>query len=183
MAQIVARPLPRSKRHKIRPNATRRQRGPAAGGVFRGSRLTERQRSDAIGPRLAGTWNCAHTVGDFSGTYVMSFAKDLGDRWLKQTWDFPATANRPRVHPKYFLGYDPRLPGWIRFGAHTNGQYYAMRTTSPGNERWSWQYVLPGTRGSVTWTKKSDAEYAIDGPEYPRNGKLATEHHLCKKLQ
>ena len=21
---------------------------------------------------LVGTWNCAHTVGDFSGTYVMS---------------------------------------------------------------------------------------------------------------
>jgi hypothetical protein len=35
----------------------------------------------------------------------------------------------------------------------------------------------------VTWTKKSDAEYAIDGPEYPQNGKLVTEHHLCKKLQ
>ncbi len=36
---------------------------------------------------LVGTWNCAHTVGDFSGTYVMSFAKGLGDRWLKQTLD------------------------------------------------------------------------------------------------
>jgi hypothetical protein len=35
----------------------------------------------------------------------------------------------------------------------------------------------------VTWTKKSDAEYAIDGPEYPQSGKLVTEHHVCKKLQ
>ena len=131
---------------------------------------------------LVGTWSCAHTVGDFSGTYVMSFAKGLDERWLRQTWDFPATATEPAVHSEYFLGYDPRLPGWVRFGAHTNGQYYAMRTTSTGNERWSWQYVLPGTSGSVTWTKKSDTEYAVDGPEYPQNGKLVTEHHLCKKL-
>jgi hypothetical protein len=28
--------------------------------------------------------------------------------------------------------------------------------------------VLPGTSGNVTWTKKSDAEYAIDGPECPQ---------------
>jgi hypothetical protein len=115
---------------------------------------------------LVGTWNCAHTVGDFSGTYVMSFAKGFGDRWLKQTWDFPATATEPAVHSEYFLGYDPRLPGWVRFGAHSNGQYYAMRTMSTDGERWLWQYVLPGTSGSVTWTKKSDTEYAMDGPEY-----------------
>jgi hypothetical protein len=130
---------------------------------------------------LVGAWNCAHTVGDFSGAYVMSFAKGLGDRWLKQTLDFPATATEPAVRAEYFLGYDPRLPAWIRFGAHSNGQYYAMRTTSTSDERWSWQYVLPGTSGSVTWARKSDVEYTIDGPEYPQNGKLVTEHHICKK--
>jgi hypothetical protein len=60
---------------------------------------------------LVGTWNCAHTVGDFSGTYVMSFAKGLGDRWLKQTWDFPASATESTVHSEYFLGYDRGSPG------------------------------------------------------------------------
>src|SRR6266550_6977336 len=106
---------------------------------------------------LKGTWTCAHTVGDFSGAYAMSFAQGLGERWLRQTLDFPATATDPAVHAEYFLGYDPRIQAWIRFGAHTNGQYFAMRTTSTDNERWSWQYVLPGTSGSLMWTKKSDA--------------------------
>jgi hypothetical protein len=131
---------------------------------------------------LVGTWNCAHTVGNFSGTYVMSYTKSIGDRWLKQTWDFPATATEPAVHSEYFLGFDPRFPAWVRFGAHTNGQYYAMRTTSVGSDRWSWQYILPGPSGSATWTKRSDTEYAVDGPEYPQDGKLVTEHHVCKKL-
>jgi hypothetical protein len=130
---------------------------------------------------LVGTWDCAHTVGDFSGTYVMTFAKGFSDRWLKQTLDFPASATAPVVHSEYFLGYDPRLPGWVRFGAHTNGQYYAMRTKNTGGEPWTWQYVLPGASGSVTWTKKSDTEYAMDGPEYAQNGKLVTEHHVCRK--
>jgi len=38
---------------------------------------------------LVGTWNCAHTVGAFSGTYTTTYAKALGDVWLKQTYDFP----------------------------------------------------------------------------------------------
>src|ERR1700737_1590224 len=111
----------------------------------------------------------------------MSFAKDLGDRWLKQIWDFPRTATEPAVPSEYFLGYDPRLPGWIPFGAHSNGQYYAMRTRNMGNEPWTWQYALPGTSGSVTWTKKSDTEYTMDGPEYPQNGNLVAERHIFKK--
>jgi hypothetical protein len=25
------------------------------------------------------------------------------------------------------------------------------------------------------------SEYVVDGPTYPDNGKLVTEHHVCKK--
>jgi hypothetical protein len=131
---------------------------------------------------LVGTWNCAHTVGDFSGTYTETFENAMDGRWLKQTYDFPATKNEPAVHAEYFIEYDARVPRWVRFGAHSNGQYYGMYSTSPGETSWVWDYVLP-SRGSspATWTKISSAEYTIDGPEYPENGKPVTEHHRCKK--
>jgi hypothetical protein len=38
---------------------------------------------------LVGTWSCGHTVGTFSGQYTTTYAKVLGGRWLKQTYDFP----------------------------------------------------------------------------------------------
>ena len=38
---------------------------------------------------LIGTWSCAHTVGTFSGRYTTSYSKALGDRWLRETWNFP----------------------------------------------------------------------------------------------
>lgn len=133
---------------------------------------------------LVGTWNCAHTVGDFSGTYTERFERALGGRWLKQTYEFPATQQEPAVHAEYFLEYDARGSGrWVRFGAHSNGQYYGMRSTSTGETGWAWDYVLPGTGASATWTKKSDAEYTIDGPSYPENGRTVTEHHDCKKAR
>ena len=130
---------------------------------------------------LVGTWACSHTVGDFSGTYTTTFANALDGRWLKQTYDFPATRESGAVHAEYFLGYEPRVPRWVRFGAHSNGQYFGMKTSSATDTVWSWTYVLPGTSGSATWTKRSDTEYAVDGPEYPANGKPVTEHHLCRK--
>jgi hypothetical protein len=130
---------------------------------------------------LVGTWNCAHTVGDFSGTYVTKFAKVLGDRWLEQTYDFPAMASEPAIRADYFLGYDPRRAGWVRFGAHSNGMYFGMRSTGPSDATIAWQYVLPGANASATWTKRSDREFAIDGPSYPQNGRTVTEHHVCKK--
>lgn len=41
----------------------------------------------------------------------------------------------------------------------------------------------PETPGSdATLTRRSDTEYAVDGPTYPENGTLVTEHHVCKKL-
>jgi len=41
--------------------------------------------------------------------------------------------------------------------------------------------VLPGLFGSAVYTKKSDAEFTVDGPSYPENGKQVTEHHTCQK--
>jgi hypothetical protein len=131
---------------------------------------------------LLGTWSCAHTVGDFSGTYRETFAPAFGGRWIEQTYEFPATATEPAVHAEYFIEYDERVPRWVRFGAHSNGQYYGQFSSSTGERGWQWNYVMPGAGGGPsTWTKRSDTEYAIEGPSYPQNGKLVTEHHVCKK--
>ena len=129
---------------------------------------------------LVGTWSCRHTVGDFSGTYTTTYAATLGDRWLKQVYDFPAAGEEGPVHAEYFLSYDPRVDQWVRFGAHSNAQYYGM-VGKRANDVWSWSYVLPGPSGKVVWTKQSDVEYAVDGPSYPKNGTLVTEHHRCRK--
>ncbi len=75
---------------------------------------------------LVGTWNCAHTVGDFSGTYTETFANALDGRWLEQTYAFPATTTDAAVQAEYFIEYDERVPRWVRFGAHSNGQYDGM---------------------------------------------------------
>ena len=68
---------------------------------------------------LVGTWNCSHTVGTFSGTYTTTYAKALGDLWLKQTYDFPpeqTAKSEPGVHAEYFMGFDERRQAWVRFG-------------------------------------------------------------------
>ena len=39
---------------------------------------------------LVGSWGCAHTVGTFAGKYTTKYTKELGGRWLRQTYDFPA---------------------------------------------------------------------------------------------
>jgi len=129
---------------------------------------------------LVGKWNCKHTVGDFSGTYTTTYTSAMGGAWIEQVYDFPATASEAPVHAEYFLSYDGRIPQWVRFGAHSNAQYYGMVGERLGNI-WSWNYVLPGRSGSVVWTKKSDTEYAVDGPSYPQAGKMVTEHHTCTK--
>jgi len=130
---------------------------------------------------LIGKWSCAHTVGDFSGTYTTTYASTLGSAWLEQTYDFPVTRDDAAVHAEYFLGYDVRVDRWVRFGAHSNAQYYGMVGTRADNV-WSWSYVLPGPAGRSVWTKKSDTEYTVDGPSYPANGKRVTEHHTCRKV-
>jgi hypothetical protein len=129
---------------------------------------------------LVGTWNCDHTVGNFSGTYRTSFAVALGGRWLQQRYDFPATATEPAWYGEFFLGYDERVPRWVRFGAMSTGQYFAMVSSTPSADSMSWTYRLPGG-GSATWTKRSDREFAIDGPSYPENGATVTEYHVCRK--
>ena len=129
---------------------------------------------------LVGAWDCEHTVGDFSGTYRTSFAEALEGRWLKQRYDFPATKTAPAWYGDFYFGYDERVPRWIRFGAMSTGQYFAMVSTTPSVVSMTWEYRLPGG-GSATWTKRSDREFSIDGPSYPENGKLVTEHHVCRK--
>jgi hypothetical protein len=140
---------------------------------------------------LVGTWSCAHTVGTFSGTYSTTYTKALGDLWLKQTYDFPPRQmgeNAQAAQAEYFMGYDERRQAWVRFGVMSTGQYFAIRMTESGDGGWSWKYVsffkrvTPETPESdATFTKKSATEYAVDGPTYPENGKLVTEHHVCKK--
>jgi hypothetical protein len=59
--------------------------------------------------------------------------------------------------------------------------YFGMYSKPASDANWSWDYVLPGPNGHAVWTKKSDAEYTVDGPSYTENGKPVTEHHVCKK--
>ncbi len=130
---------------------------------------------------LVGRWSCADTVGEFAGTYTTTYTSALGSGWIQQVYDFPARGGEPPVHAEYFLNYDGRIPQWVRFGAHSNAQYYGMVGTRADNV-WSWTYVLPGRSGSAVWTRKSDGEYTVDGPSYPAKGKMVTEHHTCRKV-
>ena len=130
---------------------------------------------------LVGNWSCTHKVGDFAGTYTTTFESALGGAWIKQVYDFPATKQGAAMHAEYFLGYDARVGRWVRFGAHNNAMYFGMVGKRAGSV-WSWSYVLPGTSGSAEWTRQSDTAYTVDGPSYPDNGKMVTEHHACWKV-
>ena len=140
---------------------------------------------------LVGTWSCAHTVGTFSGTYKTTYAKALGDLWLRQTSDFPPRQFGEKgdaVRAEFLMGYDEGRQAWVRFGVLSTGQYFAIRMTDTGNG-WSWKYVsfFKTTRpetpdADATLTKKSATEYTIDGPSYEENGTRVTEHHSCRKL-
>ena len=88
---------------------------------------------------LVGSWNCAHTVGAFAGTYTTTYAKPLGDLWLRQTYDFPAeqmAASEPPVRAEFIMGYDERRQAWVRFGVTSTGQYFAIRMTDTGENGW-----------------------------------------------
>ena len=140
---------------------------------------------------LVGSWKCTHSVGSFSGTYKTSYAKTLGDAWLRQTYEFPPKqfgANEPPVNAEFLIGYDERRQAWVRFGAISTGQYFAIRMSDAPDGGWTYKYVSffnrqqPETSDSdATFTKKSDSEYAVDGPSYPQDGVRVTEHHVCKK--
>jgi len=140
---------------------------------------------------LVGTWNCAHTVGASSGTYKTTYAKTLGGLWLRQTYDFPPKQfgrNEPPVNAEFLIGYDEGRQAWVRFGAISTGQYFAIRMTDTGDGGWSYKYVSffqrqqPETADSdATFSRKSNAEYVVDGPSYVENATRVTEHHVCKK--
>lgn len=151
---------------------------------------TSRQEIESV-HYLVGTWNCAHTVGTFSGAYTTTYSYALDNLWLKQTYNFPPKQLAPTaVQAEYFMGYDEQRQGWVRFGAMSTGQYFAIRMTDTGSG-WAWKYktlfqtARPETPGSdATFTKKSDSEYTVDGPTYKQDGTgpTVTEHHICKKV-
>lgn len=139
---------------------------------------------------LVGTWECAHTVGTFSGKYTTTYSKVLGGLWLKQTYDFPArqTSERkePRITAEALMGYDEQHHAWVRFFANSLGETFPLRMTDTGNG-WAFKYISFFRPTSDTpqpdaiFTKKSNTDYTVDGPTYPDNGVLVTEHHSCHR--
>src|SRR5947209_11307792 len=78
---------------------------------------------------LIGTWDCAHTVGTFSGTYRTSYAKVLGGKWLQQTYEFAGQKDDPTSTAVALMGFDDRRQTWVRFFANSKGQYFPIRMT------------------------------------------------------
>src|SRR5690348_16843986 len=66
---------------------------------------------------LVGTWDCAHTVGSFSGTYKTSYAKVLDGKWLQQTYEFAGQKDDPASTAMALMGFDERRQAWVRFFA------------------------------------------------------------------
>jgi hypothetical protein len=140
---------------------------------------------------LVGAWSCAHTVGTFAGKYTTTYAKVLGNLWLKQTYDFPPKQfggdNERPVTAEALIGYDEGRGQWVRFFATSHGEYFSIRMKETGNG-WAYRYISffgskPDTaEADATFTKKSDTKYLIDGPTYPENGTKVTEHHSCHKM-
>jgi hypothetical protein len=92
------------------------------------------------------------------------------------------------VNAEFLMSYDERRQAWVRFGAISTGQYFAIRMSDMPNGGWSYTYLSffnrqqPETSDSdATFTKKSDSEYVVDGPSYPDNGVQVTERHVCRK--
>jgi hypothetical protein len=136
---------------------------------------------------LVGTWRCAHTVGTFSGTYTTTYSKVLGDRWLRETWDFPAQGAEARITAESLMGYDEGRQSWVRFFANSLGQHFEIRISDTPNG-WSYKYASFFRRATpetpepdAVFTKKSDTEYTVDGPTYPKGATRVTEHHTCHK--
>jgi H+/gluconate symporter-like permease len=135
---------------------------------------------------LVGTWKCHHTVGTFSGEYTTTYASVLGNRWLKQTYEFPADDKQSAKQAECYIGYAGRN-AWVRFFAMSTGEYFANRM-SETSDGWSWKYISffktekpESPEVDATFTKKSEREYELDGPSYPENGTIVREHHVCKK--
>ena len=137
---------------------------------------------------LVGSWECAHTVGTYSGTYKTSYAKVLDGKWLQQSYEFVGQKDDPASTAIALMGFDQRRQAWVRFFANSKGQYFPIRMTDTGNG-WAWKYATFFTRSTpetpgpdATITKKSVTEYEIQGPTYPQNGVQVTEHHVCRRV-
>lgn len=149
---------------------------------------------------LVGDWNCTYTVGKVGGSYTTTWATTLDGKWLTQSVDqgplqqsMMRAAESPTANgfkASYFIGYDERHQGWIRFGAMTTGQYFAIRMNDDGQGGWVYTYVsfFPTTKtpppgGDAIFKRVSETRYTIDGPTYPLGaaGTLVTEHHTCSK--
>ena len=139
------------------------------------------QQTNKAGDYFIGTWSCSHTFGDDGGTYTTVYEKMLGGAWIRQTYNFAPTRTEPALQGEYVFGYDAEKNRWVRFGAMSDSLYFAM-TGSLTDTDWSWSYVLPVKTGpQAIYKEKSPTEYTVDGPTYPINGKVITEHHTCKK--
>jgi len=128
---------------------------------------------------LVGSWQCADTVGDYTGAYTITVTKALDGRWLREIYQWHNAATSRELSGEYFLSYDPRVKKWIRIGAMNDGMYFSMVGVRAGDE-WTFGYALPGP-GTAVYSKRSDTEYTVLGPTYKENGKLVTEHHGCQK--
>ena len=176
-----------SRPHEAKTGLLRSACEPAAGRQLAG---TDAQKIASV-QYLVGTWNCHHTVGTFSGTYTTTYTRVLGDQWLKQTYDFPATQApeaSPAVQAEFLMEYDDRAQAWVRFGALSNGDYFAIRIRDAPDGSWRYKYVsffkrtTPETpEDDAVFSRKGDSEYTVDGPSYQKNGVRVTEHHTCKK--
>lgn len=140
---------------------------------------------------LVGTWHCSFTVGDEAGNYSTTWSRILDGRWLRQTLDQPKQARAPWFQGEFLVGYDPDRRQWVRFGAVSTGQYFAMRMVDDGAGGWNVTYVslfgrrqsLPSTGYDARFVRKSDTLYTIDGPTYPNAENVTvTEHHVCHKI-
>ena len=88
--------------------------------------------------------------------------------------------------PIYSFGSEDQRREWLPDLA--SGRKLAAFGLTETDAGFSWKYVSlskdrkPETPGSdATLTRRSNAEYSIDGPSYPENGVQVTEHHLCRK--
>ncbi|HYL27855.1 MAG TPA: hypothetical protein VEW74_08465, partial [Candidatus Nitrosotalea sp.] len=129
-----------------------------------------------------------YTVGDEGGQYSTTWSLVLDGRWLEQTYDQPEQPRARAFKAQYLVGFDERRGEWVRFGAMTTGQYFAIRMTETATG-WGWKYVSffkrtrPESSGyDAVFSRKSDSLYLVDGPTYPNgNGTIVTEHHTCAK--
>jgi|SRR5579864_5576962 len=136
---------------------------------------------------LIGKWSCSHVIGTSPGSYTATYSKVLGDRWLEEIYDFPAQQNGPTVTAWALMSFDERRQTWVRYFVNSVGYHFEIRMTDTPNG-WSYKYasLFPETKSETpdpdaVFTKKSDTEYTIEGPTYPANGTLVTQHDACHK--